>query len=256
MRIALLGRSARASRACAEERDNHGEPDEPSRRAEGKPGAGGPERAGRCRSGRCRRWRRARRSCRSPTCRRTSTRRRRRTGASSTSATIDGPFTPKDQFFTTQHYGHPVIDPATFRLKVSGLVDKPAVALARRSAQARRARSSSPASSARAIAARCRACSATAAGPACRCATVLDQAGVKAQAREFVFFGADQGPGRSRVPHAEVHRSSSSTAAACRATRRCRPSRSSPTRSTASRSRATRDRRCACSCRAGTARRT
>src|SRR5262249_31008767 len=38
---------------------------------------------------------------------------------------IDGPFTPKDQFFTTQHYGHPEVDPATFRLKVSGLVDRP-----------------------------------------------------------------------------------------------------------------------------------
>src|SRR5262245_65369172 len=38
---------------------------------------------------------------------------------------IDGPFTPKDQFFTTQHYGHPVIDPATFALKVSGLVERP-----------------------------------------------------------------------------------------------------------------------------------
>src|ERR1044071_8543434 len=38
---------------------------------------------------------------------------------------IDGPLTPKDQFFTTQHYGHPVVDPATFALKVSGLVDRP-----------------------------------------------------------------------------------------------------------------------------------
>jgi DMSO/TMAO reductase YedYZ molybdopterin-dependent catalytic subunit len=38
---------------------------------------------------------------------------------------IDGPFTPKDQFFTTQHYGHPVIDPATFALKISGLVERP-----------------------------------------------------------------------------------------------------------------------------------
>src|SRR5215813_13261343 len=38
---------------------------------------------------------------------------------------IDGPLTPKDQFFTTQHYGHPEIDPAAFRLKISGLVDKP-----------------------------------------------------------------------------------------------------------------------------------
>ena len=38
---------------------------------------------------------------------------------------IDGPFTPADQFFTTQHLGHPVIDPATFALKVSGLVERP-----------------------------------------------------------------------------------------------------------------------------------
>ncbi len=38
---------------------------------------------------------------------------------------IDGPFTPKDQFFTTQHYGHPTVDLATFRLKITGLVDRP-----------------------------------------------------------------------------------------------------------------------------------
>src|SRR5262245_42983966 len=39
--------------------------------------------------------------------------------------TIDAPLTAPDKFFTTQHYGHPVVDPATFRLKVSGLVDRP-----------------------------------------------------------------------------------------------------------------------------------
>ena len=39
--------------------------------------------------------------------------------------TIDGPFTPADQFFTTQHYGHPSIDVASFRLKITGLVDRP-----------------------------------------------------------------------------------------------------------------------------------
>ena len=39
--------------------------------------------------------------------------------------TIEGPFTPKDKFFTTQHYGHPEIDPASFRLKISGLVERP-----------------------------------------------------------------------------------------------------------------------------------
>ncbi|MGH9388798.1 MAG: molybdopterin-dependent oxidoreductase, partial [Vicinamibacteria bacterium] len=38
---------------------------------------------------------------------------------------IDGPFTPKDQFFTTQHYGHPTVDPQTYRLKVTGLVERP-----------------------------------------------------------------------------------------------------------------------------------
>lgn len=34
-------------------------------------------------------------------------------------------FTPKDQFFTTQHLGHPAVDLASYKLKISGLVDKP-----------------------------------------------------------------------------------------------------------------------------------
>ena len=38
---------------------------------------------------------------------------------------IDGPFTPRDQFFAIQHYGQPEIDGSTFRLKVTGLVDRP-----------------------------------------------------------------------------------------------------------------------------------
>jgi DMSO/TMAO reductase YedYZ molybdopterin-dependent catalytic subunit len=38
---------------------------------------------------------------------------------------IEGVFTPKDKFFTTQHYGHPTVDATTYRLKVSGLVDRP-----------------------------------------------------------------------------------------------------------------------------------
>ncbi|HUK37196.1 MAG TPA: molybdopterin-dependent oxidoreductase, partial [Vicinamibacterales bacterium] len=39
--------------------------------------------------------------------------------------TIDSGPTPKDQFFTTQHYGHPAVDLATFHLKITGLVDHP-----------------------------------------------------------------------------------------------------------------------------------
>jgi DMSO/TMAO reductase YedYZ molybdopterin-dependent catalytic subunit len=38
---------------------------------------------------------------------------------------IDNGPTPKDQWFTTQHYGHPAVDTATFRLKITGLVDHP-----------------------------------------------------------------------------------------------------------------------------------
>ena len=33
--------------------------------------------------------------------------------------------TPADEFFTTQHHGHPQVDGASFRLKVTGLVDRP-----------------------------------------------------------------------------------------------------------------------------------
>ena len=37
--------------------------------------------------------------------------------------TIDGPYTPTDQFFAIQHYGQPEIDPAAYRLTITGLVD-------------------------------------------------------------------------------------------------------------------------------------
>ena len=36
--------------------------------------------------------------------------------------TLESFLTPKDQFFTTQHLGHPVLDPATFTLNVGGMV--------------------------------------------------------------------------------------------------------------------------------------
>jgi DMSO/TMAO reductase YedYZ molybdopterin-dependent catalytic subunit len=39
--------------------------------------------------------------------------------------TIDGPFTPKDRYATTQHYGHPDVDLSAYKLKVSGLFDRP-----------------------------------------------------------------------------------------------------------------------------------
>src|SRR5262245_23901039 len=38
--------------------------------------------------------------------------------------TIDGPYTPRDKFFATQHHGQPEVDPVAFRLKVDGTVGK------------------------------------------------------------------------------------------------------------------------------------
>ena len=106
--------------------------------------------------------------------------------------TINGPFTPKDQFFTTQHYGHPEVDPAAFRLKVTGLVERPKTLsltelqklgrvelVAGFECSGNRRPLQGLISNGRWTGVPLR--------------TVLDQAGVKPQAREFVFFGADKG---------------------------------------------------------------
>jgi DMSO/TMAO reductase YedYZ molybdopterin-dependent catalytic subunit len=107
--------------------------------------------------------------------------------------TINGPFTPRDQFFTTQHYGHPEVDPAAFRLKITGLVDRPkSLSLD----EIKRLRGIELIAGFE--------CSGNSPRPIQGLAsngrwtgvplkTVLDEAGVKAQAREFVFFGADHG---------------------------------------------------------------
>ncbi len=105
---------------------------------------------------------------------------------------IDGPLTPKDQFFTTQHLGHPVIDPATFALQVSGLVERPrsfSLAELQRmrgtelvfgfECSGNRRPLQGLASNGRWTGVPLR--------------TVLDRTGVKPPAREFVFFGADHG---------------------------------------------------------------
>jgi DMSO/TMAO reductase YedYZ molybdopterin-dependent catalytic subunit len=39
---------------------------------------------------------------------------------------VDGAITPNDQFFFIQHYNKPEIDAATYKLKITGLVSKPA----------------------------------------------------------------------------------------------------------------------------------
>lgn len=106
--------------------------------------------------------------------------------------TIDGPFTPASKFATTQHYGHPSIDPATFRLKISGLVDKPtALSLD----DLKRMGSTDLVAGFE--------CSGNRGPLNGLCGNgrwtgvplrkVLQSAGIKPEAREFVFFGADKG---------------------------------------------------------------
>src|SRR5438093_4791306 len=105
---------------------------------------------------------------------------------------IDGPFTPKDQFFTTQHYGHPEVDPATFQLKISGLVDRPtslSLDELRRMGGTELVAGFECSGNRRPL----QGLSGNGRWTGVPLRKVLDQAGVKAQAREFVFFGADHG---------------------------------------------------------------
>ena len=103
---------------------------------------------------------------------------------------IDGPFTPADEFFTTQHYGHPVIETASHRLSVAGLVDRPlslsiddlreiggAELAFGFECSGNRGPNQGLSSNGRWTGVPLR--------------TVLDRAGVQAAAREVVFFGAD-----------------------------------------------------------------
>ena len=105
---------------------------------------------------------------------------------------IDGPFTPRDQFFTTQHYGHPQVDPASYRLKIDGLVNaskefslddlkkmKSSELIAGFECSGNRRPTQGLSGNGK--------------WTGVPLKTVLDQAGVKANAKEFVFFGADHG---------------------------------------------------------------
>src|SRR5258706_15177361 len=107
--------------------------------------------------------------------------------------TIDGPITPKDQFFTTQHYGHPVVDPATFKLKLSGLVDRP-IALSLDDLRRMGGKELVAGFECSGNRGPLQGLSGNGRWTGLPLREVLDKAGVKSEAREFVFFGADHGP--------------------------------------------------------------
>ncbi len=107
--------------------------------------------------------------------------------------TINGPLTPRDQFFTIQHYGHPTIDIGSFRLRVSGLVEKP---LTLSVDELRKMKSTDvqfgfECSGNRGPLQSLSSCGRWTGIPL---RTILSQAGLKTEAREIVFFGADRGP--------------------------------------------------------------
>jgi DMSO/TMAO reductase YedYZ molybdopterin-dependent catalytic subunit len=107
--------------------------------------------------------------------------------------TIDGPFTPADRFFTTQHYGHPVVEPAAFRLKLTGLVNRP-VSLSldelRKVGSTELIAGFECSGNRRPL----QGLSGNGRWSGVPLRAVLDRAGgLKPQAREIVFFGADRG---------------------------------------------------------------
>ena len=106
---------------------------------------------------------------------------------------IDGMLTPKDQFFTTQHFTKPEIDPATYRLKFTGMVNKPteftlADLKAMKSVELVNGFECSG-NSPRSVQG-LSSCGKFTGVPLSR---VLKQLGVNSKAREVVFFGYDHG---------------------------------------------------------------
>ena len=105
---------------------------------------------------------------------------------------IDGPFTPNEQFFTTQHYGHPEVDVAAYGLRVSGLVDTP-LELSMDDLRAMPSRDLIFGFECSGNRGPLNGLSSNGRWTGVSLRTVLQRAGVQDAAREFVFFGTDRG---------------------------------------------------------------
>ena len=105
---------------------------------------------------------------------------------------ISGPLTPADQFFTTQHLGHPVVDPATYTLQVTGLVQQSksfSLDALKKMPKTELVFGFECSGNRRPL----QGLSSNGRWTGVPLRTVLNQAGVKPQAREVVFYGADHG---------------------------------------------------------------
>ena len=105
---------------------------------------------------------------------------------------IDGMFTSRDKFFTTQHYGHPTVDLASYRLRVSGLVDRE-LSLSMADIRAMPSQELVFGFECSGNRGPLNGLSSNGRWTGVSLQAVLEQAGVKPEAREFVFFGADHG---------------------------------------------------------------
>jgi len=107
--------------------------------------------------------------------------------------TIDGFNIAKDKFFVTQHFNQPTIDPNTYRLKVTGLVNKPLqlslTDLGKMRTEDLVAGFECSGNSGRGF----QGLSSCARFTGVALRDVLKQAGVAPKAREVVFFGTDRG---------------------------------------------------------------
>jgi DMSO/TMAO reductase YedYZ molybdopterin-dependent catalytic subunit len=106
---------------------------------------------------------------------------------------INGQLTPKDQFFAINHFNRPDVDAAKYKLKLSGLVNKP-VELSLADLKAMKsvevtAGYECSGNSPRAM----QGLSSCGKFTGVRLSDVLKKAGVQADAREVVFFGTDRG---------------------------------------------------------------
>lgn len=106
--------------------------------------------------------------------------------------TLSGAYTPKDQFFTTQHYGHPEVDAAAYRLKVGGSVNSPkslSLDEIRKMGSTELIAGFECSGNRRPV----QGLIGNGRWTGVPLKTVLDAAGLKADAHEIVFFGADRG---------------------------------------------------------------
>jgi len=108
--------------------------------------------------------------------------------------TIEGMFTPRDKFFAIQHFNRPEVDPATYRLKFTGMVNKPAEFslddLKKMRSVELAAGYECSGNSARSV----QGLSSCGKFTGVPLSNVLKQLGVHPKAREVVFFGRDRGP--------------------------------------------------------------